>query len=218
MLKVLPVTGVALALLVASPAAAQDNSQDGAPGMGSPRAGFEHLTDGEPRRRPGEALRRDRFDEAIVQLFTSADTDRDGILTLAELRAVIEVRKVEAIRERFAGIDADRDQSVSFAEFDRWQRGLGSIVLSDEGAAVASNTLVSEDIRPAPERGRGGLVLARLVEPLNATTLAAANTNYDSGASLAEVLAHEGKRFEAADANQDNWVTEDELREFVADR
>jgi hypothetical protein len=145
-------------------------------------------------------------------MFASADADRDGTLTLVELRAVIEARKVAAIRDRFAGIDADRDRSLSFAEFDRWQRGLGSVVLSDAGAAAASETVVSEDIGPEPERGPGGQVLARLVAPLNATLLAAANTNYDAGASLAEIAAYEGKRFEAADANADGWVTEDELR------
>ena len=65
-------------------------------------------------------------------------------------------------------------------------------------------------------RGPGGQVLARLVAPLNATLLAAANANYDAGASLAEVLAYEGKRFEAADANTDGWVTDDELRPVPA--
>ena len=203
--------GAALVLLAPVSAWPQDNSQDGLPGMGTPREGFEHLTEGEPRRRPGEALRRDRFDEAVEDLFDSADADSNGTLTLAELRAVIEARKVAAIRSRFAGIDADRNQSVSFAEFDQWQRGLGSIVLSEEGAAAASNTVVSEDIRPEPMQGPGGQVLARLVEPLNATMLAAANTNYDAGGSLTEILAYQGKRFEQADANTDGWVTDYEL-------
>jgi len=212
MRSVVAAIGGALALLAALPAAPQDDSQDGQPGMGTPRAGFDHLTAGEPRRRPGEAVRRDRFDEAVATMFASADADRDGTLTLVELRAVIEARKVAAIRDRFAGIDADRDRSLSFAEFDRWQRGLGSVVLSDAGAAAASETVVSEDIGPEPERGPGGQVLARLVAPLNATLLAAANTNYDAGASLAEIAVYEGKRFEAADVNADGWVTEDELR------
>ena len=73
--------------------------------------------------------------------------------------------------------------------------------------------MVSEDIRPEPERGPGGLVLARLVLPLNATMLVSANADHDGGASLAEVAAFEGKRFEAADANSDGWVTEEELRQ-----
>jgi Ca2+-binding EF-hand superfamily protein len=206
------VCAFALALFAPGAPWAQDNSQDGQPGMGTPREGFDHLTDGEPRRRPGEALRRDRFDEAVEEMFASSDSDRDGLVTLAELRAVIEARKVAAIRARFAGIDADRDQSLSYAEFDRWQRGLGSAVLSDGAAAAASEATVSEDIGPEPMRGPGGQVLARLVTPLNATMLAAANTNYDAGASLAEIAAYEGKRFEAADANADGWVTDDELR------
>src|SRR5690606_22230059 len=126
------------------------------------REGFEHLTDGEPRRRPGEAIRRDRFDEAVEKMFAAADRDRDGTVTLEELRTAIESRKAAAIRGRFASIDADRNESISFPEFDRWQRGLGSIVLSDEGAAAASEAVVSEDIGPEPMRGPGGMVLARL--------------------------------------------------------
>lgn len=207
--------GCALALL-AGPAQAQDNGQDGQQGMGPVREGFEHLTEGQPRQGPGEAVRRSRFDEAVEKMFASADTDRNGLITLAELRATIEARKDTAIRGRFAAIDADRNQSVSFAEFNQWQRSLGSVVLSDEGAAAASNTVVSEDIGPEPMRGPGGPVLARLVAPLNATMLVAANTDHDGGASLAEVAVYEGKRFDAADSNKDNWVTDEELRQSQA--
>jgi Ca2+-binding EF-hand superfamily protein len=204
--------GAALALLAPSAALAQDNSQDGQAGMGEVREGFEHLTSGEPRRGPGEAVRRSRFDEAVEKMFASADTDRNDQLTLAELRATIEARKVEAIRGRFASVDANRDQSVSFAEFNQWQRSLGSVVLSDTGAAAASNTVVSEDIRPEPERGAGAQVLARLVIPLNATMLVSANADHDGGATLAEVAAYEGKRFDEVDSNDDGWVTDDEMR------
>ncbi len=210
--------GAALALIAPLPASAQDTGQDGQQGMGNVREGFEHLTVGEPRRTAGEAIRRDKFDEAVEKMFAAADTDRNGILALAELRSAIEARKDAAIRGRFASIDSDRNQAVSFAEFNQWQRSLGSVVLSEEGAAVASNTLVSEDIRPEPMSGRGGQVLARLVAPLNATMLVAANTDHDGGASLAEVAAYEGKRFDAADANTDGWVTEQELQQAAPTR
>ena len=215
MRSVVAAWGVALALLAPVAAAAQNNGQAGI----SARAdGFEHLTRGEPRPTVGEALRRDRFDEAVGKLAASADSDRDGTVTLAELRAVIGARKDAAIRDRFATVDANRDKTLSYAEFDQWQRGLGSLALSDEAAATASAALVAEDVRPEPMRDPGGKVLARLVEPLNATMLAAANTNYDAGASLAEILAHEGKRFDAADANKDGWVTEDEQRQAAQPR
>ena len=115
-------------------------------------------------------------------MFAGADTDKNGLVTLAELRAVIEARKDAAIRGRFANIDTNRDQQVSFAEFNQWQRGLGSVVLNDEGAAAASNTLVSEDVGPPPIHGEGAPVMAHLVAPLNATMLVAANTDHDGGA------------------------------------
>lgn len=210
MASVVAALGAALALLAPVAAAAQDSGQDGQPGMGVPAEGFEHLTRGEPRHAAAEAIRRDKFDDVVTRLVAAADTDRDQTVTLAEFRAVIGARKDAAIRDRFASIDANRDKSLSYAEFDQWQRGLGSIALSDEGAAAASAALVAEDIRPESVRGPGGPVAVHLIEPLNATMLAAANTNYDAGASLAEILAYEGKRFEAADSNKDGWVTEDE--------
>jgi len=218
MRSVVATLAAALAVLAPAAAWAQETGQDGQAGMGVPADGFEHLTRGEPRRAAGEALRRSKFDDAVAEMAASADSDRDGTVTLVELRGVIGARKDAAIRDRFAAVDANRDKSLSYAEFDQWQRGLGSVALSDEGAAVASAALVSEDIRPEPIRGPGGKVVARLVEPLNATMLAAANTNYDAGASLAEILAHEGKRFDAADANKDGWVTEDEQRQAAQPR
>ena len=213
MRSVVAALGAALTLLAPVVASAQDNGQDGQPGMGQTAEGFEHLTRGEPRHSAGEAIKREKFDDLVTRLVAAADTDRDQMVTLAEFRAVIGARKDAAIRDRFASIDANRDKTLSYAEFDQWQRGLGSVALSDEAAAAASAALVAEDVRPEPIRGPGGKVLARLVEPLNATMLAAANTNYDAGASLAEIQAYEGKRFEAADGNKDGWVTEDEQRQ-----
>jgi hypothetical protein len=210
-MRVVAAWGAALALLAPLPAWAQATDPlDGEQGLGQPVEGMEHVTPGQPRRGPVEAIRRDKFDDAVERMFASADTDRGGTVALAELRAVIEARKDAAIRGRFAGIDTNRDQSVSFAEFNQWQRGLGSAVLTDEAAAAASNIVVADDVAPAPMSGPGGRVLARLVAPLNATMLFAADTDHDGAASLAEIAAYEGKRFEAADSDKDGWVTEEE--------
>lgn len=208
MRAIVAAVGGVLALLVSPVAWAQD----GQPGLGEPRDGFEHLTDGAPRADIGEALERGKFDDAVGRMFAAADTDRDGSATLTELRGVIAARKDTAIRERFAAIDTNRDRALSYAEFSQWQAGLGSLALSDERAAAAATEMVAEDIRPARVRGRGGDIVADLVEPLGATVLVAANADHDAGTSLAELLAYEGKRFEAADANRDGWVVADELR------
>lgn len=200
--------GAALALLI--PAAAW--AQDGQPGLGEPRDGFDHLTNGEPRPAIGEALERSKFDDAVGRMFAAADTDRDGSATLAELRTVFAGRKDAAIRDRFAVIDANRDRSLSYAEFSQWLGSLGSLALSDREAATAATGIVPEDIRPERGRGRGSDIVADLVEPLGATVLVAANADHDGGTTLAELLAYEGKRFDAADANRDGWVVAEELR------
>lgn len=203
--------GAALALLAPLPAWSQ-SAPPRESKMGEPVEGMDHVTAGEGRREPGEAIRRDKFDEAVEKMFASADTDRSGTVALAELRAVIEARRDAAIRARFASVDANRDQSVSFAEFNQWQRGLGSAALSDQAAAAASQAAVSDDIAAAPMSGPGGRVLARLVAPLNATMLLTADADHDGTASLPEIAAFEGRRFETADANKDGWVVEEELR------
>jgi hypothetical protein len=66
----------------------------------------------------------------------------------------------------------------------------------------------------APESGDDApdQIAAAVIEPLNATVLAVANSNYDAGVSLAELLTYEGKRFAKTDANADGWLTMDELR------
>jgi hypothetical protein len=208
---IVAVVGAALSLLAPAAVWAQDG-QDGQPGLGEPRDGFEHLTEGTPRADIGEALERGKFDDAVGRMFAAADTDRDGSATLAELRGVIAARKDTAIRERFAAIDTNRDRALSYAEFSQWQAGLGSLALSDERSAAAATERVAEDIRPERVRGRGSDIVADLVEPLGATVLVAANADHDAGTSLAELLAYEGKRFDAADANRDGWVVADEVR------
>ena len=61
-------------------------------------------------------------------------------------------------------------------------------------------------------------MLARLVVPLNATMLVSANADHDGGASLAEVVAYEGNRFDTVDSNDDDWVTDEELRQATPRR
>jgi hypothetical protein len=159
--------------------------------------------------RPPQPLAREKYDEAVGRLFAAADTNKDGTITLAEFQAIIAGRREQAISERFAAIDTDRNKSVSYAEFAQWQRSLGSTVLADGGGPM--DGLVAEQIRLEPGRSRDSRLIARLIEPLSSTLIAAANTNYDAGVSLAELVAYEGKKFEAADSNHDGWLAPEEV-------
>ena len=203
MRKMLAAVGTALILLAPLSALAQDID----PGGGDDDLGT-HIKPSGPR--PPQPIERKKYDEAVAKLFKMGDTNGDGTITLAELNAVIEARKTTAIGARFAQIDTNRDKSISFDEFVQWQRSLGSAVLSD-AATGEGMAIVPEDIRLEPGRSDNDQLIARLIEPLNATMLVAANTNYDAGVSLAELIAYEGKRFAAADTNHDGWLTQDEI-------
>jgi hypothetical protein len=193
--------GTALLLLVPLQALAQEEYTD--PELGS------HIQPAKPKGR--QPIPRKQFDKAVEKLFKQADTNGDGTITLAEFNAVINARKAAVIQSRFDSIDTNRDKSISFAEFDAWQRSLGSVALAANGSADQDLAIVPEDIKPDVGRTENDEVVARLIEPLNPTMLTAANTNYDAGVSLAELLAYEGKRWDAADTNHDGWLTIDEI-------
>jgi len=195
------------------PAVAGAQQQE--PGDDSHGAGYsdtfdDNLRPDRPRVRRQEPIERRDFDEVVEKMFEVADTGRDGIVTLAEFQGMIAARKEQAISERFAEIDADHNRAVSLDEFARWQRGFGSSVLDPDLAGGAAQVQVAEVVMASP-RGRNGRALSRLVEPLGSTVITAANTDYDAGTSLAELIAYEGKRFEAADTNHDGRLLAGEL-------
>ena len=197
------IVGIATLLALAPlQAIAQDIDPGGGDDIGS------HIQPGAP---PGpKPIERKKFDEAVGKLFAQADTNADGTITLAEFNALIDARKTAAIGARFAAMDANHDKSISFDEFVQWQRSLGSAVLSDS-ATGGDLAIVPEDIRYQPGRSDNEQLLVRLIEPLNATMLVAANTDYAAGVSLAELVAYEGKRFDAGDTNHDGFLTQDEI-------
>jgi hypothetical protein len=196
------IAGLTLALLGTAAAHAQ----------GMPAAGMEESKiQRTPRLKGPEPLARKDFDRGVEKLFRAGDSDGNGTITLAELGATIEARKAQMVSQRFAAIDSDRNQAISMAEFSAWQRTIGSAVL-DDGASGGRplGELVAEEVRVAYPDNEEGETLSRVVEPLNAVLLVGANTDYDGGVSLAELLAHEGKRFDQLDGNKDGWLTLDE--------
>jgi len=203
---------MALAVVAPTHVAAQQQQQGDSHGNVYTSGDFDKLDRGGPKARPvvGAALERAKFDAAVAKMFAAVDTNRDGTITVAEFQALIAARKEQAIAERFAAIDTNRDKSLSYAEFSQWQHGLGALALSD--ADAGGGGMVAEEIRYQPGRGREDQMIADVIEPLKTTVIAAANTNYDAGASLAELTAYEGKRFDALDTNHDGWVTEDEFQ------
>ncbi|MCT2401150.1 EF-hand domain-containing protein [Novosphingobium sp. HK4-1] len=166
---------------------------------------------GKASRAPKPAKRKD-FDKLVAGMFREADANRDGTVTLDELHAVIEARRDSVIAQRFEAVDTDRNGALSRAEFGAWQKQMGSAASSEGGGFGARDGQIADVIKPETGKDMEALMLASLIEPLSGTVIAKANANYDGGVSLDELLAYEGKRFDAADKNQDGFLTMDEMR------
>ena len=196
-------------------------AQSGPPGGGGPgdfdRGGPGNMQP--PRRAPEiKPLKRGDFDKAVTEMFGKADVNGDGLLTLAELQAEIDARRASVITTRFRHVDTNANGSIDLTEFTAWQRQMGSVALSDDQTSRIDEALVPAVIEPDLGRKEEDLMLRDLIEPLNATMLVKANADYDTGATLAELLAYEGARFQAADIDRDGRISPEEARSLRRQR
>jgi Ca2+-binding EF-hand superfamily protein len=156
-------------------------------------------------------ISRERLDKLVEAMFQSADVDRDGIVTVDELRAVLAAKRDATIRARFEKIDTNHNKLIEPQEFIAWQTGLGSAATSERESLGADGGPIPESLPPPLTGKQDDMIVRRLIEPLSATVIVSANTNYDKGASLPELLAYERQKFDAADTNKDGFLTEEEL-------
>jgi len=209
------------ALLLASQALAQGmppgggGQQQGGGRGGPPGGGRGGPPGGEQRPREIKPVKRSQLDEAATEMYRSADSNRDGLATLEEVRAIFQARRDAIIRERFTRIDSDGSGAIDEAEFVAWQAQMGSAASVEGDGLPGRDGPVEEALRPDLGDDMEDRMLARLIEPLSATTLVAANTNYDGGISLEEWLAYQRKRFDGADADADGKLTMEEMRSLM---
>ncbi|WP_313434870.1 EF-hand domain-containing protein [Novosphingobium sp.] len=181
----------------------------GGPGGGGPPKGG---TGGGGKPRMPKPISRAHYDKIVTALFRDADSNRDGLVTLDEFHALVNARRDAAIKARFAKVDANGDGTISAAEFTVWQQQMGSVASDERGALGDRSGQVLEVIAPDFGRDDDDRMLADLIEPISGTLIAKANTNYDAGVSLEELLAYEDARFDAADADKDGYLSMQELR------
>jgi len=195
------------ALILAVPAAAQPDGGGAPPPGGGPPQG------GPPRMKEIKPVARVRFDKIVAEMFRDADQNRDGLVTIDEIRVIASARRDVLIGKRFERIDTNGDRAISRDEFFSWQHGIGSLAQLDEAQAIGSGGLVPETVEPDYKDEMEARLLLGLIEPLSAGLVAAANLNYDAGLSLEELLAHEGKRFAAADRDGNGAISMGEARQ-----
>jgi Ca2+-binding EF-hand superfamily protein len=218
--------GLAILMLPASALAQEGFPGEGGGGgrEGEMRGGQRGGGDGErgmgrPGGRPAEAkpVSREKMVKPVEEMFQAADTNKDGFVTLDELRAVLDSKRDATIRERFKKIDTNGDKVIDEKEFVAWQAAMGTVAVSDVEARGAGFGIVQESLSPSWKDGRDDQILRAIIEPLSATVLVNANTNYDKGVTLEELLAYEYKRFDSADLDKDGQLYPQELRSLRPD-
>lgn len=215
---------LALALLLTLPAAAsaQMDNDTGMPGGGMGGGGMGGGGGPPGGAAPGgrphmmKPVKRDKIDAPVEEMFRAADADKDGTVTISELKSVLDAQRQEVVLARFREIDANGDKLIDQSEFVAWQKTLGSVALSGEAMDKAVGGVIPDSLPPHLGKTDTDDALRLIIDPLNAVVLVNANTNYDKGVTLAELLAYERQRFDAADADKDGELSMQEMRGLEA--
>jgi Ca2+-binding EF-hand superfamily protein len=170
------------------------------------------------RAMPIKPVKRSEFDATIKAEFAEADLDHNGLVTLQEVHAARDAKLAKLIDQRFAGVDSNHDGTISRDEFTAWQRQMGSPDAADLTVEAENDRQLDQAAaekadgqhRWGHHGGEGAGEL--LVAPVDANLIVNADSNHDMALSLAEDLAWQDARFDAADSDHDGELSESEIR------
>lgn len=159
-----------------------------------------------------ETLDRKELEAAVTAMFEDGDRDKDGELTLAEAEARTRDGREAEVARRFARIDSDDDGTIARDEFAAWELQAHRAPPPPFAVPAKSSDAPGEPT-VAHGRGAGGDVIYRRTpdQPLGAATVVAADANRDGALTLAELLAYQGARFDAADRDGDGRISPEEF-------
>ncbi|MEM1132911.1 MAG: EF-hand domain-containing protein [Pseudomonadota bacterium] len=172
--------------------------------------GFAQSRLGGQQQRQLKPLELKKVEQTIERQHREADQDRNGYLTVEELRGQIDAMAQAIVQERFGRIDTDGNSSLSYAEFSAWQRSLGSQALDNSAARSFNQAMVPNSLPFKIEDRKFGRILRMLVKPLNVTILSQADGDYDGQISVEELKIAQSKRFRELDENSDGFLVRSE--------
>ena len=164
------------------------------------------------------------LEKKIAERFAAVDTNKDGAVTEAEIKAHAEARRAEgekrmaeARTRMFESMDADKNGQISRSEWDSHHAGMKAKWAERRETAQADGK-DRREMRMKFKDGegrkghrmmhRGGMGWGGFGEKGFET----ADANKDGRVTLAEAKAKAFARFDAADANKDGTLSPEERR------
>ena len=178
---------------------------------------------------PGKAARwsapetRADLEKKIAERFTAADTNKDGTVTEAEIKATKDARRAEMgkkmaeMRTRmFESMDTDKNGQISRSEWDAHHAGMKAKWTERRETAQADG----KDRREMRMRFKDGDKGHRMMHRggkgwgggFGEKWFETADANKDGRITLAEAKAKPLARFDAADTNKDGTLSPEERR------
>jgi Ca2+-binding EF-hand superfamily protein len=164
--------------------------------------------------RPIKPIKWSEFEAKLREAFAAADLDHNGVVTIDEVHAARDAKLKKLVDERFAMIDTNHDGAISHDEFAAWQLHMGDPDQADRKLAAEDRQQIDQASDKPFRRGQGGEdeIAGGLLAPVDEVLIVNADSNNDLALSLAEDLAYQKARFDAADTDHDGVLSEDEIR------
>lgn len=160
-------------------------------------------------------MTRAQMEAMVKQRFAEVDANKDGVVTMDEVKARTEARRMARMDAHFKAMDGNSDDSISRDEFFAGHKaGAGAMAMHDDDDDDADD---ADSPQPMGGHGHGhGMKGAgmKMADRLFDT----ADTNNDGKITLAEATKNALARFDKMDSNKNGTVTAGERMDYIRAR